>query len=116
MENNKLKLEIKQLQKQNIDPSKYKSWDHEQILFWILSLDDGRFTKYEKKLESQLGEEEISGEDLVDVNENDVTRWGINKFSDKKYLIKSIKQLINNKSGNNNYSMNEGSNAPTAYI
>eukprot|EP01084_Bolivina_argentea_P231453 390326_1 len=114
LENNTLKIQIKQLKKQNIDISKWKTWNTEEVLLWVLSLENDRYLKYENKLKSALIEESVTGEDLNDVDSNDIKRWGVVTFKDNKILIKKIKELINN----NNYksNMNEGINAKTAYI
>ncbi len=104
IENNRLKKENNELWRNNINPKDYKQWNWEQSALWILSLDDGNYNQYKNELMKHLKEEEIEGDDLKDIKEDDLMRWGIKKFKDKKHLIKSIKQLIN---GNQNID-NEG--------
>ena len=115
MENKQLKSEIKRLKlkNSNIDTTNWRKWDHQQILCWILSLENGRYFKYENKLQIALKEESVNGNNLNQVNELDIKGWGITNFDDKKNLCFKIQQLIKK---NFNNDMNEGSNLPTAYI
>ena len=59
-----MKEEIKNLNLQNLDPARYLEWEHQQILEWILSLENGRYTKYEHALRESLADEEIQGAHL----------------------------------------------------
>ena len=89
-------LEIAALRKENerlrMDEAKYEEWNH-QISSWILSLDNGRYAKYEKMLRRHLEDEEVDGTILGDLDVNDFTRWGIKKLADIKYLQKEIARL-----------------------
>ena len=72
----------------------YESWTTDDIISWILSLNDGQFKKYQKILNKELSAQNVSGRHLVDVNELDIHTWGVTDFDDKKYLLKQIKLLI----------------------
>eukprot|EP01084_Bolivina_argentea_P142622 250555_1 len=100
-----------------IDMVKYMNWKYEEIVEWIMSLDNGRFEQYKNILLENLKEEGIEGSDLCDVNEIDLKSWGVKNFKDKKLLLAKLKELTqqniqNNFKGNN--IKDEG--APTAYI
>ena len=97
-----LTAEVKQLRLKMIDINNYKQWNWEQILAWIISIEDGRFKKYEMELQKVLMEEEPSGEDLDNVNEIDIKRWGIKKFGDIKILVKCVKHVVNNNGAQDN--------------
>eukprot|EP01084_Bolivina_argentea_P275596 470046_1 len=114
IEINKLKKENKELRRNNINTKNYKQWNWEQIIFWILSLDDGKYNQYENQLMKHLKEEAIEGDDLTEIKEDDLMRWGIKKFKDKKNVMKYIKQLTNN--NHQNVDNEGGKPAPTAYI
>ena len=73
----------------------YRNWNHHDLLRWIVSLENGRFMKYAQKLRSAFNEEEPSGKYLGEVNEQDIRRWGINKFMDIKDLKQYIDDLVN---------------------
>eukprot|EP01083_Nonionella_stella_P119499 357247_1 len=115
-----LRSEISKLKVKSVDITKYLSWKHEDILMWIMSLDNNRFDGYRDRLSQSLKEEGIEGIHLNEVNEMDIKGWGIKNFADKKFLLKKIKELVHQKSKQNNRTnqsynaFNEG--APTAYI
>ena len=60
-----------------------------------MSIEDDRFKKYEQDLTKNLSVEQPSGSDLKYVNETDIRRWGITKFSDIKILCYNIRQIVN---------------------
>ena len=91
-----MKFEIKQLRLQNIDELRYKSWNHEQILIWFMSLENGRFKKYFDILAHNLSQEDVNGNDLKNVDVLDIKSWGVINFGDKKSLLSHIKKLVNN--------------------
>eukprot|EP01084_Bolivina_argentea_P028110 52273_1 len=122
-----MEKEIKTLKVRDI--SNYKQWKHADILLWILSIKDVNgnkiFKKYEDKLSKELANNELTGMDLVSIEKSDIKDLGINVFKDRNLLYQKIKLMIkkNNKKPNmnndhisNNNMMNEGSNAPTAYM
>merc|ERR1712154_720146 len=118
----RLKEEVKRLKMQCIDKARYEQWSHEQVTEWILSLDNGRYNKYEKILRKTLKEEEVDGETLQDVDGADLKRWGITKMKDFKFLQREITKLVAGKakpgaSMDVNALANEGANtAPAAFV
>eukprot|EP01084_Bolivina_argentea_P234248 394355_1 len=107
-----LMQENKQLKIKSLDKCKYKEWNSDQILFWILSLENGKYLKYESVLSKALNEEVVTGEDLDAVDTSDIKGWGIVQFKDKKCLQQHIKTLISS----HNVGNEGGSVAPTAFI
>merc|ERR1712129_653239 len=71
----------------------YVVWDSEDIFEWIMGLEDGLFVKYDDILLDNLKREQVSGEDLCSFNENDLDRFGITGFKDKKILLSHLKKL-----------------------
>ena len=96
-----LKKENNALKSQNAGISSYETWNAQQIIEWILSVDNSRFSKYEEIVKKVLSEEEPSGKDLKYVNEVDIKRWGITKFADIKILQHLIKQMMVKHNGDN---------------
>eukprot|EP01084_Bolivina_argentea_P140467 246923_1 len=97
-EKKEMELEINALKKKNMtrtrpDNINWIKWNENDILMWIMSLENGRFKKYESILLSALKEQEVMGDDLKYVNENDIFNWGIKKIKDKKVLYSKIKWL-----------------------
>ena len=72
----------------------YLDWNHEDIINWIMSIENDRFRKYEYVLKQSFSEEELKGPHLVDVDKTDIHRWGIKPFGDKQKLWKSIRELV----------------------
>lgn len=89
-----LEEQVAKLKLKAIDPSSYMKWDWEDVLMWILSLENGRYAKYEKVLRQSLSEEGVRGEYLRKVDASDVKGWGIKSFLDKKDLCKYIENLL----------------------
>eukprot|EP01084_Bolivina_argentea_P200299 342523_1 len=75
----------------------YKLWSYEDIVLWILSLENGRFKKYEDILSETLKRECITGNLLGQVETSNIKDWGIKQFADKKCLFDHIKSLIEQK-------------------
>ena len=96
-----LTAENKELRLQLIDTSKYHQWKPQEIVTWIINLDNDRFSKYKDGLLHHLNEEEIVGSDLNEINEVDLQRWEIKKFKDKKILLQKIKELTQQQQNDN---------------
>ena len=89
-----LEQEVKMLRLKTLDVSEFMQWEWETVLFWIVSLENGRFKPYENALRDNLSEEKVRGSDLSEVNEVDVKGWGVKQFGDKKALIRHIRNLV----------------------
>merc|ERR1712154_172108 len=83
-----------------LDLSKYREWGVEEILLWIMSLENGLFVTYKSNLSKNLSMNEIEGNDLKDINEHNAWRefGGMNKFAHRKLLIEHVKSLIHSQS------------------
>eukprot|EP01083_Nonionella_stella_P065721 172395_1 len=55
----------------------YTEWSTENVLNWIVQLDDGQFATYQQRLMETLNAEEIDGNDLCDLDKDDLHRLGI---------------------------------------
>eukprot|EP01084_Bolivina_argentea_P304488 525867_1 len=80
----------------NPDTKKYKSWKTEQICRYVLSLEKQRFAKYMDALTAALEKQQITGEDLPEIEANDLYTMGIDNFKDRKALAKYFKNLNTN--------------------
>ena len=74
----------------------YNNWDYEDVLHWILSIDDGYFKSYRELLHYQFKLENFAGSYLTDVQKNDIKGWGIHDFGHRQKLFNAIQELINN--------------------
>ena len=122
MKINDLSEENKKLKLDNLDVSKYKEWSRDELIYWIISIDKEVYGQYEQILKTSLTEEEVRGDCIDDIDVSDIKRWGIKNFKHSKNLMKQIKLLIERQQNVNqnvakaNPILNEGANAPTAYI
>eukprot|EP01084_Bolivina_argentea_P290428 498874_1 len=71
----------------------YTKWTTKNVLDWILNLDDGKFKSYEQKLSETLVAEQINGNDICDLDKDDLHRLGVEHFKLKKSLMDHIKCL-----------------------
>ena len=115
-----LKNKVKELELNSLDVSKFMDWDWEQIVFWIMSVEGGRFKKYEAVLKEVLNEQEIVGEDLLDVNPLVIKQWRIKDRKDRVALNGHIQELIQQNGPDKAAPMNPKANvnegAPTAFL
>lgn len=74
--------------------SEFTRWDSQSSVQWILSLERGRFRKYEDALRQNLKEENVRGIDLGAVTADDLKGWGVKGFGDRKALFDHIQSLI----------------------
>jgi len=80
----------------------YKSWNCEDIMKWILTLEDGMFLDYCESLMEQFLFQNVKGKDLVNFDKNDLFGFGINTFSHRQSLFTHFQNLKNNINLNNN--------------
>ena len=72
----------------------YTEWTSSDVVKWILSLNNGLFIQYNDILNETLTEEDISGDDLMNIEKADIKRWGIIKFKHIQILYDHFQQLI----------------------
>eukprot|EP01084_Bolivina_argentea_P271468 461926_1 len=69
-------------------------WSTQELLNWILSVEDGRYKIFKDKLSSGFNDEQVNGQNIKDVNEQDLRHYGVNILSDRKDLMKHIQSLV----------------------
>ena len=72
----------------------YLNWDYKDIVSWIINIDNGRYLRYKDNLLKYMKEEEIDGSCLIDLDDDDLFRFGVKPFKDKINLLKCIKELV----------------------
>eukprot|EP01084_Bolivina_argentea_P318046 551484_1 len=84
-------------------------WNSNDIYEWIIAIDN-TFKRY-KNLKHLLNEQEIIGNDLKNVTEENIKKdFEIKSFGDKKLLFSKIQEIIGNNNGNNNRNNNGNTN------
>eukprot|EP01084_Bolivina_argentea_P294611 506964_1 len=96
-----------------LDLLNWDKWNCDDIIQWILSLEHGKYLKYKNELYNVLPMENVRGDELHLINEQDLIHFGVNNESDRKDLIEHIKLLRNNEYQNK--IMNELSPPPMAF-
>jgi len=96
MEMEALKEQVAALKLKAIDPSLFMEWEWEDIVHWILSLEEGRYKMYEGVLRKSLSEAEMKGEWLPEVDDfnSEVNLWGVKPFKDRRNLAKHFQDLV----------------------
>ena len=83
-------------EKQNITENslrlkKVAVWSVEEVCFWLTLIDLGEYKKI-------FAKEQIDGETLVDLDENDFATMGVNIVGHRAILKRNIKKLVSNNS------------------
>ena len=76
----------------------FQSWKTEDLIKWILTLNNGIFSQYCESLLNQ----KITCTDIINLNKNDLLKLGINNISHSQNLIIHFQNLNKNSSDNNN--------------
>eukprot|EP01084_Bolivina_argentea_P231924 391012_1 len=79
-----------------VSTSLYSDWDSEQVLYWIFSLENGKFNRYKDKLTKAL--RTTTGADLSQVvNVYPIKMWGITDVNEQNCLLNHIRLLCEQK-------------------
>ena len=89
-----LEEKVKDLQLRAMDVSRFMDWNWEQIHFWIMSVEGGRFKKYDAILREVLSDADMEGEDLLNANQSFIKMWGIKDRKDRMGLLGHIQGLV----------------------
>ena len=79
----------------NICNDNHLNWNHEDILRWIISLNNGLFVQYQHSLRQNLKDENMNGSKLKNVYKVDIKFWGITNMDHAQILHQEIQTLIN---------------------
>ena len=95
---------------------KYKEWDSDLIVDWILSLDQ-EYQRYEEALRKNMKDEGMDGSLLGELGidgsfRNDLHRWGISQMKHKIDIVTNVKRLITQQS----QSQSQQAAPPAVYI
>ena len=78
----------------NLDHNK---WSLEDIIAWVINLDEHRYEKYENRLFEGMKKEGVDGSRLKDIKQDDLYRFGIQSIHDKNDIFQAIQNLIQRK-------------------
>eukprot|EP01084_Bolivina_argentea_P281844 482318_1 len=77
-----------------VEEAEWRIWNANKIVNWIITLDD-EFIIYYTTLRNTLSYENVIGNNLPDINQTDLERFGIASYKHQKQLLKAIKTLVN---------------------
>ena len=120
-----LQRENERLRMRVIDETRYTEWSVDEVVRWIVSIRDAAgiavFVRYEERLEETLVANELTGDQLGDLEKRDLIDFGISVFKHRTLLMDRIRSLVGKGKDNEeqqsvemSVSVSEG--APTAYI
>eukprot|EP01084_Bolivina_argentea_P067386 122704_1 len=77
-------------------PDKYKFWETNDFILWIMGLEGGIFSEYKHKIEEMFYEQKISGEWLCrsSIKIKTLQSWGI---SSREHCYKLLKHIVSTK-------------------
>eukprot|EP01083_Nonionella_stella_P306350 1072706_1 len=92
---NDVKKQLTQLKRaQRLDTAQYLQWSSDQLVDWIVSLEDGKYQQYENKFRTQFSKEGVNGEAIPHIDRVALNHWGIQNFMDRANLDNAIKRLV----------------------
>ena len=80
-----LQEENRRLREQSLNGNEYESWNTDQLLEWIMNLENERFSKYREILSKNLYDEGVCGKHLVKINVLHIKGWGIKILRIRSY-------------------------------
>eukprot|EP01084_Bolivina_argentea_P139800 245894_1 len=98
-ENSKLNEKYKTIKLElNTLKNNYLEWEGDDIVYWIISLDDGEYKTYETQLKVAFNKENVNGKGIQFIDKIELKGWGIENFIHRQNLHQHIQNLVN---GNN---------------
>eukprot|EP01083_Nonionella_stella_P052994 140398_1 len=80
-----------------LDGTNYLNWTRDDVVSWIISLDNGRYGKYENNIRQTFHNDNIDGSCLPHVEKNDIRDWGVTDFKHRVFILKHIQNLQKDK-------------------
>merc|ERR1712154_545356 len=82
------------LNAKNAETKEYESWDTNDVIQWIMNIDNKKYKKYQQDLVKNIKYENIDGQCLESLDKGDLHRLGVTDFKHKKDLLNKIKELV----------------------
>ena len=75
---------------------------------WLISLESGKFEKYEVMLRNIFNKEGVNGSTMKHIDKTELRGWGIESFMDRSVIDKHIQNVVNNINDEGNNYNEEG--------
>lgn len=95
-QNCSLKKQNKSMSKLVFDERDFMNWTVDEVISWIMDIDNGKYLPYFEMLNIRLTDEQVDGAKLVELDYVDLKELGIIDTDDRKSLWRSINLLIAN--------------------
>ena len=69
-------------------------WTANDVLDWILTIDNGVFKPYESMLTTEILNNNVNGKDLMSLTVTRIQDLGVNKFAHQMLLLNKISDLV----------------------
>eukprot|EP01084_Bolivina_argentea_P000081 152_1 len=76
-----------------VDVSMYKDWNENDVIEWMLSIQNGIFLAFEDEVRNDIINMGIKGKDLIDLNKDVLKKFSFSSFVELDVLEQNIKQL-----------------------
>ena len=93
-ENSSLKKQNKSMTKLIFDERDFMNWSVDEVISWIMDIDNGKYLKYFEMLNIRITDEQIDGIKLYELDYVDLKELGIIDIDDRKSLWRNIQLLI----------------------
>ena len=112
-----VKAELNRLkQGNNLNIANYLNWSGDDIVSWLVTLDNGEYKQYESVLRAAFDEENVNGKGIVHIDKPQLKEWGIRDFMHKNNIYAHFQSLLKqNVNDDNDYNEEEGKDG-TPYI
>ena len=74
--------------------SDWKLWNTQDIVIWIIKLNQNEYEKYGEQLLNNMNKEGIHGKSLTNLSMNDLHRFGIREAKDLDHIYTSLQKLL----------------------
>ena len=74
--------------------SNYKNWNTNDIVSWIIQLDNGKYKAYANGLKKNMDIDGVNGSNLDILSSNDLSLYGIRNMEHRNEILNHIKTLI----------------------
>lgn len=80
---------------ENINVHNWKEWNHDRIVDWICSINNGELKGYKDTLQKNVPELLATGQDLNLVDKALLLEMGVRRIRDRVTILNHIKELPN---------------------
>jgi len=78
----------------NVNNKNYETWNDEDIVNWLMCLDDGKYTKYITKISKYLNHNDFNGKNIHLITSYDLFACDINDANDRQSILNHIHTLV----------------------